>query len=158
MKRLICVMGLLAFLSFSLSVFAEIPERALEGKPVKVNMAKFKQYIYDYDAHPTKWVYRGDLPCIIDFYADWCAPCRKQNPILEKIAKEYEGKVIIYKVDTEAQRELAAFFGIRSLPTLFFVPMGEDPQAAAGLMEAKEIRTIIERLMKIKPPTPATKI
>ena len=158
MKRLIYILGLFAFFPFSLSVQAETPEKALKGKPVKVNTVDFKEYIYNYEAHPTKWVYRGDLPCIIDFYADWCAPCRKQNPILEKIAKEYEGKVIIYKVDTEAQRELAAFFGIRSLPTLFFVPMGEDPQAAAGLMLEPEFRKIIERLMDIKPPTAATKI
>ncbi len=79
-----------------------------------------------------EWKYKGDLPCLIDFYAEWCGPCKRIAPVLEQLADEYKGKVHIYKVNTEDEPELAAMFGIQSIPTLLYVPMTGDPKLSAG--------------------------
>lgn len=93
------------------------------AKPIHLTKAEFLQKVANYEANPDKWVYLGDKPCIIDFYADWCGPCKMVAPILEELAQEYDGQIYIYKVDTEAEMELASDFGIRSIPTLLFCPM-----------------------------------
>ena len=123
----------------------------MNGKPIKVNKAEFMQYIYNFEKNPDAWSYEGTLPCIIDFYADWCGPCRKLAPILETIAKEYKGKIVVYKVDVEAQRDLAAYFAIQSLPTIVFVPLDGTPQASMGLLPEDTIVQIIQDLFKIEP-------
>lgn len=93
----------------------------------------FRSKIFDYENN-TEWKYKGDLPAIIDFYADWCAPCRMVAPILEQLAKEYAGKINIYKVDTDKEQELAMVFGIRSIPSILFIPKNGKPQMAMGAM------------------------
>ncbi len=93
----------------------------------------FKQKVFDYSKNQD-WKYEGDLPCIIDFYADWCGPCKMVAPILEELSKEYEGKVYIYKVDTEKEQELAMVFGIQSIPSILFCPMNDKPQMAMGAL------------------------
>jgi thioredoxin len=93
----------------------------------------FKEKIFDFETEK-EWKYKGERPCIIDFYADWCGPCKAVAPVLEKLSEEYKGKVDIYKVNTEDQQELAAMFGIRSIPSILFVPMDEQPQMAAGAL------------------------
>ena len=105
--------------------------------------------IYNFEKSPQEWIYEGKKPCIIDFYADWCGPCRKLAPIMSSIASKYKGEVIVYKVDTEAQRDLAAFFGIKSLPTIVFVPVNGTPQAAMGLMPEEDIEKYIESVLGI---------
>src|SRR5690554_3238715 len=99
-------------------------------KTIQLTRADFLEKVANFEENPDKWVYLGDKPAIIDFYADWCGPCKVIAPILEELAEEYEGEIYIYKVDTEAEQQLAAEFGIRSIPSLLFVPMGEDPQMA----------------------------
>lgn len=96
--------------------------------------ADFLTKIADYETNPSEWKFLGDKPAIIDFYADWCGPCKMVAPILEELATEYDGKVDIYKVDTEAEQELAAAFGIRSIPSILFIPMSDKPQMAMGAM------------------------
>jgi thioredoxin 1 len=91
----------------------------------------FLQKVFDYENNK-EWKFAGELPCIVDFYADWCGPCKMVAPILEELAKEYDGKINIYKIDTEAEQELAAVFGIRSIPSLLFVPKEGKPQMAMG--------------------------
>lgn len=93
----------------------------------------FLSKIFDYE-HETEWKYKGELPAIIDFYADWCAPCRMVAPILEQISKEYAGKINVYKVDTDKEQELAMVFGIRSIPSILFIPKHGKPQMAMGAM------------------------
>lgn len=93
----------------------------------------FKQKVFNYEKN-SEWKFEGDKPAIIDFYADWCGPCKMVAPILEELAKEYEGKLNIYKVDTEAEQELAAVFGIRSIPSLLFIPLNDQPQMAMGAL------------------------
>ena len=91
------------------------------GKVIHINQSEFIEKVYDYKKNPDKWVYEGSKPAIIDFYADWCGPCRRLSPVLEKLAEKYKDKIVIYKVNTDKERELAAAFGITSLPTLVFI-------------------------------------
>ncbi len=93
------------------------------------------------------WKYEGDLPCLIDFYADWCGPCKMVAPVLEELAKEYEGKILIYKVDTEAEPELAGAFGIRSIPSLLFCPMDSQPQMAMGALPKSTLKKAIDEVL-----------
>lgn len=93
----------------------------------------FKEKVFNYEANK-EWKFEGDKPCLVDFYADWCGPCKRVAPLLEELAGEYEGKLNIYKVDTEAEQELAGVFGVRSIPTLLFVPSTGQPQMAMGAL------------------------
>ncbi len=96
-----------------------------------------------------EWKYEGDLPCIIDFYADWCQPCKMVAPILEELSEEYAGKIHVYKVNTEQEQELAAAFGIRSIPSMLFVPMDDKPQMAVGALPKDSIKKAIEEVLKV---------
>lgn len=119
-------------------------------KKMKTKMltkAEFLAKVANYEASPNEWKYLGDKPAIIDFYADWCGPCKAIAPILEELAEEYDGQIYIYKVDTEKERELAAAFNIRSIPSLLFVPMDEAPQMAMGALPKAEFKKAIEELL-----------
>lgn len=94
-----------------------------------------------------EWKFEGDKPCIIDFYADWCQPCKMVAPILEELSKEYEGKIDIYKVNTEEQQELSAAFGIRSIPSLLFVPKDAQPQMAQGALPKDTFKKVIDETL-----------
>jgi thioredoxin len=106
----------------------------------------FLKKVFDFEKNK-EWKFEGELPCLIDFYADWCQPCKMVAPILEELSKEYEGKVNIYKVDTEAQQELSAAFGIRSIPSLLFCPMDEQPQMAQGALPKETMKQVIEEVL-----------
>lgn len=93
----------------------------------------FKNKVFNWEAN-SEWKYEGNLPCVIDFYADWCQPCKMVAPVLEELQDEYQDKLVIYKVDTEAERKLAAMFGIQSIPSLLFVPTDGQPQMAQGAL------------------------
>jgi len=116
-------------------------------KTIKLTKAEFLKRVVNYEGNPNEWKYLGDKPAIIDFYADWCGPCRSLAPVLEQLASEYEGDIYIYKVDTEVERELASAFAIRSIPTMVFVPMGEDPQVAQGALPKNVIKEAIEKTL-----------
>lgn len=116
-------------------------------KTIKLTRADFLTKVANFEANPEKWVYLGDKPCIIDFYADWCGPCKMVAPILEELAAEYEDEIYIYKVDTESEQQLAAEFGIRSIPSLLFCPMGEAPQMAQGALPKEAFKQAIEEVL-----------
>ena len=99
----------------------------------------------DYESNPTEWKYKGDKPAIIDFYASWCGPCKMLAPVLDELSQEYDGKVYIYKVDTEVEEELSQAFGIRSIPTMLFVPMNGQPMMTQGALPKTEIEKMIEQ-------------
>ena len=109
----------------------------------------FFDKVFNYEQNK-EWKFEGDKPCIIDFYADWCQPCKMVAPILEELSEEYKGKIDIYKVDTEAEQELAAAFGIRSIPSLLFVPQDEQPQLALGALPKETFKQGINDLL-LKP-------
>jgi len=93
------------------------------------------------------WKFEGKLPCIIDFYADWCGPCKMVAPILEELAVDYAGKINIYKIDTEDQQELAAAFGIRSIPSMLFCPQDGQPQMAVGALPKDSLIKAIDDIL-----------
>ena len=104
----------------------------------------FKEEVFDYTAENKDWKFRGDKPAIIDFYADWCGPCKAVAPILEELSEEFKDKIVIYKVDTEAEQELSAMFGIRSIPSILFIPMNEQPMMQAGALPKNALVDVIE--------------
>ncbi|MCQ2344616.1 MAG: thioredoxin [Paludibacteraceae bacterium] len=110
-----------------------------------ITKAEFLENVWNYEANPNEWKYEGKLPCIVDFYASWCGPCRRLAPILEELQQEYQGKIIIYKVNTETERELAAAFGIQSIPTLLFCPMDRQPSISKGLVPKEALEKAIEQ-------------
>lgn len=116
-------------------------------KTIHLTKAEFLTKVANYEKNPEKWEYLGDKPAIIDFYADWCGPCKMIAPILDELAEEYDGKIYIYKIDTEAEQELAAAFGIRSIPTLLFVPMDGAPQMAQGALPKDAFKKAIDDVL-----------
>jgi thioredoxin len=109
----------------------------------------FKEKIFNFTDNK-EWKFEGELPCLIDFYADWCGPCKMVAPILEELSQEYEGKLNIYKVDTEDQRELAGMFGIQSIPSLLFVPSEGQPQMAMGALPKETFKKAIKEVLNVE--------
>ncbi|MBQ0082740.1 MAG: thioredoxin [bacterium] len=109
-----------------------------------ITKAEFLQLVWNYEQNPDEWIYEGKLPCIVDFYASWCGPCKRLAPILEEIQQEYKGKIVIYKVNTETERELAAAFGIQSIPTLLFCPKNGKPSISKGLLPKETLKNAID--------------
>ncbi|MDR2950475.1 MAG: thioredoxin [Dysgonomonas sp.] len=116
-------------------------------KTIHLNKIDFLKKVANYEANPSEWKYLGDKPALIDFYADWCGPCKAVAPVLEELAKEYDGEIYIYKIDTEAEQELAAVFGIRSIPSLLFVPMEGTPQMAQGALPKPTLKEAIDKVL-----------
>lgn len=116
-------------------------------KTIHLTKAEFLTKVANYEANPQEWKYLGDRPAIIDFYADWCGPCKSIAPVLEELAAEYDGQIYIYKINTETEQELASAFGIRSIPSLLFVPMNEAPQMAQGAMPKSAFKEAIETVL-----------
>ena len=108
----------------------------------------FKEKVFNWEENKD-WKFEGSKPCMIDFYADWCQPCKMVAPILEELQQEYDGKLDIYKVDTEDQQELAAMFGIRSIPSLLFVPVEGQPQMAQGALPKDSFKQAIKDVLKV---------
>jgi len=108
----------------------------------------FLEKVFNYEQNK-EWKFEGELPCIIDFYADWCGPCKMVEPVLQEIADEYEGKLNIYRIDTDAQQELAAAFGIQSIPSILFVPLNDKPQMSVGAIPKNTIIKAINEVLNI---------
>lgn len=129
-------------------------ETAAKEKPttkvVHITKADFLKKVYDFEKNPDEWKYLGSQPAIVDFYADWCGPCRQLSPVLDELAKEYSGELTIYKVNVDNERGLATFFGIRSIPTLLFIPMKGKPQRSLGALSKTELKGIIKDVLKVE--------
>lgn len=112
-----------------------------------LTLESFKEKIMDFETNTEDWKFQGELPAIIDFYADWCMPCKTLSPILEELSKEYEGKINIYKIDTEDQPELSGMFGIRSIPSILFIPKDGEPQMSVGVLPKNKFKEVIEDVL-----------
>lgn len=111
---------------------------------IAMDKQMFLDKVFNYESGAQEWSFSGERPALIDFWAEWCGPCRMVAPILEELSEEYEGKIDIYKVDTEVEQELAAVFNIRSIPSLLFIPMTGTPMMAAGAMPKGNLKEIID--------------
>lgn len=125
----------------------EIKNTGNKMKTIHLNKIDFLKKVANYEANPQEWKYLGDKPALIDFYADWCGPCKAIAPVLEELATEYGDQIYIYKIDTEAEQELAAMFGIRSIPSLLFIPMNEQPQMATGAIPKQQLKEAIDKVL-----------
>lgn len=111
----------------------------------------FKEKVFNFELN-TDWKYEGKTPCMIDFYADWCGPCRMVAPLLEELQTEYGDKLVIYKVNTEDEQELSSMFGIQSIPSLLFVPVEGQPQMAMGALPKATFEQAIAEVLKVVKP------
>lgn len=143
------IMVLFAVLAIGLTAFANEPDAKEQGKPMDIDNKAFIERIFDYN-NSDEWNYKGDKPAIIDFWAAWCGPCRQIAPVLEEIAAEYGDDIYVYKVNVDEQTELARAFGIRSIPTLLFVPMEGMPQAVMGSAPKSKIKNSVETILFAK--------
>ncbi|MFK5854835.1 MAG: thioredoxin domain-containing protein [Bacteroidota bacterium] len=119
-------------------------EELSEVAPEYLTYETFKEKVWDFEKNPEEWKYEGDVPCVIDFYADWCKPCKMVAPIMDDLAKKYDGKVKIYKIDTDKEKKLAGVFGIRSIPSVLFSPMEGKPMMQTGALQKDAYIKIIE--------------
>lgn len=109
-----------------------------ENGSIKINRSTFLEKVWDYENSPKEWKFKGDKPVVIDFYADWCGPCKIAGPILDEIAQEYKDKITVYKIDTDVERELASVFGIQGIPAFLYIPMTGKPTMTSGIARSKE--------------------
>ena len=122
-------------------------QKKSQTKTITVTKADFVKNIFNYEANRDEWNYLGDKPAIVDFWADWCAPCKMLAPILEELAAEYEGQIYIYKVNTEKEKALASAFGIRAIPSLLFIPLNSEPKMAQGALPKDTLKELIDSFL-----------
>jgi len=137
-KTIFAIISILFISTFTVS--ANQPSNAGNEEPVvqKMTKADFIAKVMDYENNPTEWVFKGEKPCIIDFYADWCGPCRITSPILEELAKEYKDKINVYKINVDNEQELSQVFGISGIPAFLYCPMEGKPSMTSGIARDKE--------------------
>ncbi len=122
---------------------------------IKMTTADFKEKVFNYE-NATEWTFAGTRPAVIDFYADWCGPCKAVAPVLEQLSVEYNNEVDIYKVDTDAEQELSQVFGIQSIPSILFIPMEGKPMMQAGALPKHVLKSVIDRELLGKEEAAAT--
>lgn len=158
MKKVLLVFAFFAFGLAQVSATHPDQPKALNAPEKvfaqKLTKAGFLEKVMDYEKNPNEWVYKGQRPCLIDFYADWCGPCRITAPILEELAKEYYGKIDVYKVDVDVEKELAAVFGVRGIPAFLYCPMEGKPSMTSGIARSnvetkKMFKDNIEKMLLI---------
>ena len=120
-----------------------------KGKVIYLTTDEFKQKIFDYTKSKT-WKYKGSIPAIVDFYTDWCRPCKMLSPLIESASEKYSGKVVVYKVNTDKEPTLAQLFNIQSIPSVLFIPVSEQPQMNVGLMSKEDLESKITTILKVK--------
>jgi thioredoxin 1 len=145
MNRLKLLFFSLLLAAFS-QAFAGNTEEAIVRKLTK---ADFYEKVMNLEKSPDNWKYSGNLPCIVDFYADWCGPCRKASPILEELALQYKGKIVVYKVNTDEEKELARAFKIQGIPAFLWVPKDGMPTMSSGIANStEETKAMFEKMIK----------
>ncbi|MGL5318285.1 MAG: thioredoxin [Bacteroidales bacterium] len=152
MRKLIIpvlLFGMSTALGFSQSEKKKVDTQVQKSskKTIELTKADFLSKVANYETSPNEWKYLGDRPVLIDFYASWCGPCKAIAPILEELANEYGDSIYIYKINTEKERELSSVFGIRSIPSLLFVPMDGKPQMAQGAMAKDDLKKAIDEVL-----------
>ena len=123
---------------------ATAQESKTESKVKHLTYNEFKKLVWDFEENPNTFVYKGKLPAVIDFYADWCGPCRRVAPIMERMAEDYEGKLLVYKINVDQEKKLASVFQVRSIPMVLFIPTEGLPYKQVGAMQEQGYREVVE--------------
>ena len=145
MKKTILIA--IAILAFGFAANAQ--EKKEESKVKQLTYREFLKKVWNFENNPNTFIYKGKLPAVIDFYADWCGPCRRVAPIMEKLAEEYDGQLVVYKINVDQEKDLAEAFQVKSIPMVLFIPMEGQPMMQVGAMyEADYKRIIEEKLVK----------
>ncbi|MDR0811737.1 MAG: thioredoxin [Paludibacter sp.] len=149
MKKIILFTAILVLSGFGINAQTakNAEKQNVTAKTIHLTKADFLAKVMNYEKNPKEWIYLGDKPAIIDFYADWCGPCKRIAPILEELAAKYAGEIYIYKINTDKEKELASMFGISSIPSVLFIPMKEQPQMAVGAMAKESYIEAIEKVL-----------
>ena len=140
MKKTILIA--IAILAFGFTANAQ--EKKEKSKVKHLTYNEFLKKVWDFEKNPNTFIYKGELPAIIDFYADWCGPCRRVAPIMEKLAEEYDGKLLVYKVNTDQERGLSAAFQVKSIPMVLFIPLEGQPMMQVGALPEEGYRKVVE--------------
>jgi thioredoxin len=140
---------LIALVIIATAMTANAQEKKNEPKVKHLTYSEFLKKVWDFERNPTTFEYKGKLPAVIDFYADWCGPCRRVAPIMEQMAEDYEGKLLVYKVNVSEEKDLASVFQVRSIPMVLFIPVKGNPMMQVGALPEAEYReTVEEHLIK----------
>ena len=135
---------LIALVMMFTAMTANAQEKKTESKVKHLTYNEFLKKVWDFEKNPTTFEYKGKLPAVIDFYADWCGPCRRVAPIMEKMAEDYEGRLLVYKVNVDQEKNLAAVFQARSIPMVLFIPVERMPYKQVGAMQEQDYRNVVE--------------
>ena len=142
-KSILIVLTIIAF-----GLTANAQDKTAESKVKHLTYKEFLSKVWNFESNPNTFVYKGKLPAVIDFYADWCGPCRRVAPIMEKLAKEYDGKLLVYKVNVDQEKDLSSVFNVTSIPMVLFIPMEGQPMKQVGALPEEGYRKVIEELVK----------
>ena len=138
-KSILIAITILAF-----GFMANAQEEKKEPKVKHLTYSEFIRKVWDFEKDPNTFKYKGKLPAIVDFYADWCSPCRRVAPIMEKLAEEYDGKLLVYKVNVDQEKDLSAAFQVKSIPMVLFIPMEGQPMMQVGALPEEGYRKVVE--------------
>lgn len=135
---------LIAMVILASAFAANAQDKKEESKVKQLTYNEFLKQVWNFEDNPNTFIYKGKLPAVIDFYADWCGPCRRVAPIMERLAEEYDGELLVYKVNTDQERGLANTFQVKSIPMVLFIPLEGQPRMQVGAMQEEGYRQIIE--------------
>lgn len=135
---------LIAMVILATAFTTNAQEKQKESKVTQLTYEEFLSKVWNFENNPNTFIYKGKLPAVIDFYADWCGPCRRVAPIMEKLAEEYEGRLLVYKVNVDQEKELSSAFQVHSIPMVLFIPLEGQPSMQVGAMQEEGYRQIIE--------------
>lgn len=138
-KSILIAIAIVAF-----GVTANAQEKKEESKVKHLTYKEFQKKVWDFEKNPNTFIYKGDLPAIVDFYANWCGPCRRVAPIMEKLAEEYDDRLLVYKVNVDQEKELAAAFQVKSIPMVLFIPLEGQPMMQVGALPEEGYKKVIE--------------
>ena len=135
---------LLAMVILATAFTANAQDKKEESKVKQLTYKEFTKKVWDFEKDPSTFVYKGKLPAVIDFYADWCGPCRRVAPVMEKLAEEYDGQLLVYNINVDQEKELANAFQVKSIPMVLFIPMEGQPMMQVGAMQEAEYKKVVE--------------